>query len=65
MMLKLVWENTISGGDKYHTEKRVRQGNIGTTKTQELIASERENLRFTVIDEFFNDINKQILIPIY
>lgn len=60
-----VWENTVSGGDKYHTEKRVRQGNIGVTKTQELIASERENLRFTILDEFFKDINKQILIPIY
>lgn len=60
-----VWENTITGGDKYHTEKRVRQGNIGVTKTQELIAGERENLRFTILDEFFKDINKQILIPIY
>lgn len=55
----------IKGGDKFHTEKRIRTGNIGVTKTQELIASERENLRFTVLQEFFDDINKQILIGIF
>lgn len=60
-----VWNNNVIGGDKYHTEKRVHQGNIGVTKTQELIASERENLRFTVLQEFFDDINKQILIGIF
>lgn len=57
--------DTVTGGDKFHTEKRVRQGNIGVTKTQELVASERENLRFTIIQEFFDDINKQILIGIF
>lgn len=56
---------SIIGGDKFHTEKRIRTGNIGVTKTQELIASERENLRFTVLQEFFDDINKQILIGIF
>lgn len=59
------WDQDIKGGDKFHTEKRVRTGNIGVTKTQELIASERENLRFTIIQEFFDDINKQILIGIF
>lgn len=57
--------NTVIGGDKYHTENRIRRGNIGVTKTQELIASERENLRFNVINEFFDDLNKQILIGIF
>lgn len=56
---------TVTGGDKFHTEKRVRQGNIGTTKTQELIAAERDNLRFTILQEFFDDVNKQILIGIF
>lgn len=55
----------IKGGDKFHTERKVRQGNIGVTKTQELIESERENLRFTVLDEFFKDINEQILVGIF
>lgn len=57
--------NTVVGGDKYHNERKVRQGNIGVTKTQELIAAERENLKFSVIMEFFKDINEQILVGIY
>ena len=57
--------NTVVGGDKYHNEKKTRKGNIGVTKTQELIADERENLKFSVIQEFFKDINEQILIGVY
>ena len=57
--------NTVIGGDKYHTERKVRQGNIGVTKTQELIEAERNNLRFSIIYEFFKDINEQILVGIY
>ena len=57
--------NTVIGGDKYHTERRTRKGNIGTTKTQELIEAERNNLRFSVIQEFFEDINKILLVGIY
>lgn len=47
------------------TIERVRHGNIGVTKTQELIESERVNLRFNVIDEFFRDINKDILCRVF
>lgn len=57
--------NTVTGGDKYHTEARVREGNIGVTKTQELIANERENLKFAIIMEFFKDLNEQVLVGIY
>lgn len=60
-----VFGNIVIGGDKYHTEKRVRQGNIGVTKTQELIEAERKNLNFSVLQEFFRDINEQILIGLY
>ena len=62
---KDVWDNTVVGGDKYHTEKKVRSGNIGVTKTQELIESERLNLRFSILGEFFKDINEEILVGIY
>ena len=55
----------LVGGDKMHLEKYVRQGNIGVTKTQELIESERQNLRFSVIQEFFDDVNKQLLVGIF
>lgn len=57
--------NNVVGGDKYHNERKVRQGNIGVTKTQELIAAERDNLKFSVINEFFKDINEYILVGIY
>lgn len=57
--------NVVVGGDKYHNERKLRQGNIGVTKTQELIESERKNLRFNIIMEFFKDLNEQILVGIY
>lgn len=57
--------NNVVGGDMYHTEKKVRSGNIGVTKTQELIESERLNLRFSILGEFFKDINEQVLVGIY
>lgn len=55
----------ITGGDFSHIEKRIRQGNIGVTKTTELINDERELVKFNLIQEFFNDINKQLLVGIY
>lgn len=55
----------IKGGDKFHTERKVRKGNIGVTKTQELIEAERENLKFVVLEEFFKDLNEQILIGVF
>lgn len=57
--------NTIGDMDKYYTEKRVKHGNIGVTMTQQLIEEQRKVLNFSVIKEFFNDINEQILVGIY
>lgn len=57
--------NTVVGGDKYHTEKKTRQGNIGVTKSTELIEAQREVVRFNIIQEFFDDINKQILVGVF
>ena len=57
--------NVVIGGDRYHTEKKVRQGNIGVTKTQELIAAEREVINFSILKQLFKDLNEQILIGIY
>lgn len=42
-----------------------RQGNIGVTKTTELIDSARETLKWSILMDFFDDINKQILVGIY
>lgn len=57
--------NTIGDMDKYYTEKRVKHGNIGVTMTQQLIEEQRKILNFSIIKEFFNDINEQILVGIY
>lgn len=57
--------HAITGGDYSHIEKRVRQGNIGVTQTSELIRNERELVRFNLVQEFFNDVNKQLLVGIY
>lgn len=53
------------GGDVLHTEKTVRQGNIGVTKTTELIEDARRTVAFSIIQEFFNDINEVILVGVW
>ena len=55
----------LAGGDTLHTEKHVKQGNIGVTETTTLLNHARDYLRFSIIQEFFSDINKVILIGIY
>lgn len=55
----------LTGGDKMHVEKLIRQGNIGVTKTTELIEDARKALRYSVIQEYFDDINEVILIGLY
>ena len=57
--------HAITGGDYSHIEKRARQGNIGVTMTTQLIEAERELVKFNLIQEFFNDVNKQLLVGIY
>lgn len=53
------------GGDVLHTEKTVRQGNIGVTKTTELIRDARDVVAYSIIQEFFDDINEVILVGIW
>ena len=57
--------NTVKGGDKYHTDIKERHGNIGVTKTTELLQDAIELYRFNILQEFFNDINEQLLVGIY
>lgn len=56
---------SIKGADYFHTNKLIRQGNIGVTKTTELIEAERLNLQYSLLQEFFDDINQLILVGIY
>ena len=60
-----VFGTGLSGADIMHTEKTVRQGNIGVTETTKLLEDARQWFRFNIIDEFFKDINEVILIGIY
>lgn len=53
------------GADKYHTDKRIRRGNIGVTATQDLIEKQKSIVRGSILAEFFEDINQQILIGIF
>lgn len=55
----------FNGPERYYAEKRIRQGNIGVTKTQELIEAQREVVKFNILDEFFKDINEHILVGIF
>lgn len=55
----------IEGAERYYAEKRIRQGNIGITKTTELIESQREIVRFNILDEFFKDLEREIIVGIY
>lgn len=55
----------IEGAERYYAEKRIRQGNIGITKTTELIQSQRDIVRFNILDEFFKDLEHEIIVGIY
>lgn len=55
----------LNGAERYYAEKRIRQGNIGVTKTTELIEAQREAVRFNLLDEFFRDLEHDIIVGIY
>lgn len=55
----------LTGGDTLHTEKNIRQGNIGVTKTTELIEDARKTVSYSIAQEFFNDINEVILVGVW
>lgn len=42
-----------------------RSGNIGVTTSQQMIEQERKIVRFSVLREFFDDINKELLLKIW
>ena len=56
---------TLVCGDKMFVEKYLRHGNIGVTKTTELIESQRNIVKYILLQEFFDDINEVILIGLY
>lgn len=42
-----------------------RSGNIGVTTSQQMIEQERKIVRFSVLREFFDDINKELLLKVW
>lgn len=57
--------NTVVGGDKYHTDIKERKGNIGVTKTTELLSDAFEFYKNNLLKMFFEDINEQILVRVF
>ena len=55
----------IEGAERYYAEKRIRQGNIGITKSTELIESQREVVRYNILDEFFKDLESEIIVGVF
>lgn len=57
-------KDQLSGNDtKEHS--LTRSGNIGVTTSQQMIESERDLVRFNVIDEFCKELNKEILLSVW
>lgn len=42
-----------------------RSGNIGVTTSQQMIESERQLVRYSLLKEFFDDINKELLLYVW
>lgn len=57
--------SVTNGGDILHTEKFIRQGNIGVTETTKLLEDAKDFFRYSIIEEFFKDINEVILVGIF
>lgn len=55
----------FNGAERYYAEKKIRQGNIGVTKSTELLQSQRDIVRFNILDEFFKDLEPAIVVGVY
>lgn len=55
----------FNGPERYYAEKRIRQGNIGVTMTQQLLEAERNLVNFNILDVFFRDIEKDLIVGLY
>lgn len=62
---KDIYEIGTSDIDNFSGSKIRRNGNIGVTTTQQMIESQRQLVRFSIIQEYFNDLDKAILLNVY
>ena len=56
---------TFNGPERLYAEKRIRTGNIGVTMTQQLLEAERKLVDFNILDVFFKDIEKDLIVGLY
>ena len=47
------------------THSLTRKGNIGVTTSQQMLQSERDIAMFSIIEEYFRELNKNILISLW
>lgn len=62
---KDVYEIGSNDIDKFAGSKIRRYGNIGVTTTQQMIEAQRQLVRFNIIQELFNDLDKELLMNLY
>lgn len=53
---------TFEDREDTKTHNLTRKGNIGVTTSQQMIESERQLVRFSLLKEFFEDINRELLL---
>lgn len=55
----------FNGPERFYAEKRIRQGNIGVTKSTELLRDQRELVKFNILDVFMKDLEKDLVVGIF
>lgn len=57
--------NGTESSTERHTNKQVRQGNVGVTTTQSMIREEREVALFNIVDIIVNDFKNRFCLLVY
>lgn len=55
----------FGGAERFYAEKRIRQGNIGVTKSTELLRDQRDLVKFNILDVFMKDLEKDLVVGIF
>lgn len=58
-------EFQVNDSDYVHVERHIRQGNIGVTKTTELLEDARKYVIYNVLNELFKDLNDVLLVGVF
>lgn len=61
------YTDTKTFNDREDTNEHTltRKGNIGVTTSQQMIESERQIVKISLIKEFFEDVNKELLLKVW